>query len=377
VPWLILTLVLQFASGCGKKGPPLPPLRRGPDRITAVSARQEGRSVVVTGILPNKSQDGGPLAPIVEVRVFRLDRGGLSGVPGEKVKSFQRSALRQFTKDARRISVASGESLGRSLSGRRFVSVDPEPLTGLIPEGGKEFTYALTAVDAEKRSAPLSSFAAIRIFPPPLPPGNLKAELAEKSIHLFWEPPSPQAQNEGPLYNVYRSEKEGLFLDRPRNDRPLSQPLFEETDFVFGRDYYYVVRSVVASGSASRESENSSPLRVSPRDVYAPAAPTGFAVSAEGNVVKLYWFPNEESDLAGYRIYRSESESGGFTEIARVGNAETSYVDKAATAGVKYYYCVTAVDRADPSNESSRSEVRGDRLPSPNPPARKNKPGKP
>ena len=355
VPWLILTLVLQFASGCGKKGPPLPPLRRGPDRITAVSARQEGRSVVVTGILPNKSQDGGPLAPIVEVRVFRLDRGGLSGVPGEKVKSFQRSALRQFTKDARRIAVVSGESLGRSLSGRRFVSVDPEPLTGLIPEGGKEFTYALTAVDAEKRSAPLSSFAAIRIFPPPLPPGNLKAELAEKSVHLFWEPPSPQAQNEGPLYNVYRSEKEGLF----------------------GRDYYYVVRSVVASGSASRESENSSPLRVSPRDVYAPAAPTGFAVSAEGNVVKLYWFPNEESDLAGYRIYRSESESEGFTEIARVGNAETSYVDKAATAGVKYYYCVTAVDRADPSNESSRSEVRGDRLPSPNPPARKNKPGKP
>jgi len=355
--------VLLLGSGCGKKGPPLPPLKRGPDRVTAVSARQEGKSVVLSGLMPEHSQDGGPLAPIEEVRVFRLDRGGFAGVPGPGGRSLQRTAHKQFTKEARRVAVLSGEDLGRSISGKRFAFADSAPLAGPIPEGGKDLTYAVTVVDTEKRSSPLSAFAAIRILPPPLPPANLKKELMEKRIRLSWEPPPPQAQKETPLYNVYRSELEGVYPDPPRNQRPLSLPLFEETDFAYGRTYYYVIRSALVSGASSRESENSVSLQVLHRDIYAPAPPTGFAVSAERGAVKLYWFPNEEPDLAGYRIHRSESESEGFAEIARVGAGESSYVDQAVKPGVKYYYCLTAVDSSNPPNESGRSEVRGDRLP--------------
>ena len=46
--------------------------------------------------------------------------------------------------------VPAPEMLASSRSGRRFTYVDPEPLDGPIPQGGKDFTYALAAVDAEK-----------------------------------------------------------------------------------------------------------------------------------------------------------------------------------------------------------------------------------
>ncbi|MCI0568807.1 MAG: hypothetical protein L0Z52_11590 [Acidobacteria bacterium] len=376
---LRLALIGGFlvAVGCGKKGPPLAPLQRGPDRITGVSARQEGNEVVLVGLLPEHSQDGGPLTPITEVLVFRLDRGGLVGGTGASSKSFQRSAMRQFTKDSRRVASLMGEALAAARTGRRLTFVDQKPLEGPIPQAGKDLTYALTAVDAEKRSSLLSPFAAIRILPPPQPPVNLKAELSEKNIRLSWEAPPPLAEGDAPLYNVYRSEVEGVFLDPPRNALPLTTLLFEETSFTFGKHYSYVVRSVLVSGKSSRESVNSAALGVDPRDVYAPAAPSGFAVSAEAGVLKLFWFPNDETDLAAYKVYRSESETGEFVEIGRVAPTESSYVDQAVKPGVRYYYCLTAVDGAEPPNESSRSEVRGDRLPPATPPAPvKKKPGK-
>jgi hypothetical protein len=372
-----LTGAILLSMACGKKGPPMPPLRRGPDRMASVSARQEGKGVVLTGLLPQHSQDGGPLAPIVEVRIWRLDRGGLTGLSGGQAKTAERNAVRQFTKDAKRIATVEGEALRKALSGRRFAFLDPDPLGGEIPQAGKDLTYALTAVDIEKRSSTVSNFAALRLLPPPMPPANLQAEVSEKAIRLFWEPPAPQAQEVSVQYNVYRSETEGLFLDPPRNAQPLAQPAFEDTEFSFGKEYFYSVRSVAVSGKASRESEGSASLKLSAKDVYAPVAPTGFAVSAEGNVIKLYWFPNSETDLAGYRIYRSTSETEGFTELARPAAADSTYVDAAVEAGVKYYYSITAVDTAEPPNESERSEVRTDRIAPQAPGGGKPPPGKP
>jgi fibronectin type 3 domain-containing protein len=196
-----------------------------------------------------------------------------------------------------------------------------------------------------------------------LPPSNLRSEISEKRIRLSWEPPASEAKAETVFYNLYRTEREGVFLDRPRNDKPLAQPLFEDEDFSFGRTYYYAASSLIVEKGASRESENSLAVQVVPVDVYAPAVPTGLAVSAEKGVIKLYWFPNSEGDLGGYWIYRSEKEDGDFERIGMAGPAESTYVDLTTKPGIKYYYAVTAMDHATPPNESARSEVHGDRLP--------------
>ncbi|MCK7579394.1 MAG: DUF2437 domain-containing protein [Chromatiales bacterium] len=60
---------------------------------------------------------------------------------------------------------------------------------------------------------------------------------------------------------------------RRLNDKPLSEPRFEDADFVFGRAYRYVVRAVAAAEETA-ESEDAVPLDVQPRDVF-PAGRTG------------------------------------------------------------------------------------------------------
>ena len=366
---LVVTVVLLPAAGCGKKGPPLPPLRHGPNRVAELSCRQRGKEVLLTALLPDRNQDGSPVSEIREVRVFRTDRGPALG-PGSTGRSAQRAALKQFNREAQRLADLSGEALETALSGRRITFIDADPLPGAVPDRGQDLTYAMVVVDSDRHASPLSSLITIRVLPPPLPPSNLKSEVSEKRIRLTWEPPAAEGKEEAPLYNLYRAEAPGASSERPRNEKPLPQPFFEDESFAFGKTYQYAVRSVIVEKGTSRESEDSLPLQVTPADVYPPAAPTGLAVSAEGGVIKLYWFPNSESDLGGYRVYRSEKEGEGFEAIGGAGPAESAYIDGTAAPGVKYYYAVTAVDQSVPPNESARSEVHGDRLPRAAPPTR-------
>jgi len=319
--------------------------------------------VVLTGVLPEHSEDGSPVKGILEVRIFRLDRALTPQGYTLAGKSAQRTAFRQFNKEARRVATLSGDNLEKALAGRRLTYIDPQPVATANTENGSNLTYAMTVVDVVKRSSQLSRLTEIRVLSPPLPPSNLRAEMSEKHITIRWEPPSPQGGREPAGYNVYRAEREGRYPERPRNERPLTQLFFEEEGFEFDRTYSYVVRSVAGEPPRYRESEDSVPLAVNAHDVYPPAVPTGLAVSAEEGVMKLYWFPNNETDLAGYRIYRSERETEGFELIGEAGPADTTYVDKTLRTGIKYYYSVTAVDRATPPNESDRSEAHGDRLP--------------
>jgi fibronectin type 3 domain-containing protein len=373
---LLAGSALTLAAGCGKKGPPLPPLRHGPERVTSLACHQKGRQILVTGVLPDKSQSGEPMAPIQELRVFRLDRG-IPSVPGVRGRAEQRAAIRLFTKEAKTIVTLSGESLSKAISGRWISYVDPDPVPGRIPNQGQPFTYALTVVDAARHSSPLSQLVSIQMLPPPLPPSNLRSEISEKKIRLSWEPPASEGKDQTLLYNIYRSEEEGAFPAKPRNDKPLAQPFFEDEDFSFGKIYYYAATSLIEQEEATRESETSLVLQVKPVDLYPPTVPTGLSVSAENGVIKLYWFPNSESDLGGYRIYRSEKEDEGFEKMGDAGPAETTFVDSTAKPGVRYYYAITAVDQSTPPNESARSEVHGDRLPPQQPDPTNHAPGAP
>lgn len=91
-----------------------------------------------------------------------------------------------------------------------------------------------------------------------------------------------------------------------------------------------------------------------PADLSPPAAPRGLTtITGDGEVVVL-WYPNEEWDLEGYRIYRNDRPSGDYQRIAWVGASRPAeYVDRAVRNGDTYYYAVSAVDFA--GNESDLS----------------------
>jgi fibronectin type 3 domain-containing protein len=70
-------------------------------------------------------------------------------------------------------------------------------------------------------------------------------------------------------------------------------------------------------------------------------------------VVDLSWSINLETDLAGYRVYRSE-QAGTPGELLTPELLLTpAYRDTSVKSGQKYWYSVTAVDRS--GNESAPS----------------------
>lgn len=89
----------------------------------------------------------------------------------------------------------------------------------------------------------------------------------------------------------------------------------------------------------------------------APAPPADLTAKSNSGSVELNWTSNQETDLAGYNVYRSETQGGNYNTIAR--NITTnSFVDNNLDDKT-YYYAIKAVDkslnRSAYSNEISAS----------------------
>ena len=89
-------------------------------------------------------------------------------------------------------------------------------------------------------------------------------------------------------------------------------------------------------------------------DTTPPAVPTGLMATNAGNGnVSLDWGDNDESDLAGYNVYRSTTIGESYTKINTSLVTSSNYADSGLTNGSTYYYVVRAVDTSD--NESGNS----------------------
>jgi len=67
--------------------------------------------------------------------------------------------------------------------------------------------------------------------------------------------------------------------------------------------------------------------------------------------VTLIWDPNNESDLAGYRIYYGIA-SRSYDNVIDVGNTETCTVTS-LIPGVTYYFAATAYNTSELESEYS------------------------
>ncbi|HOG16114.1 MAG TPA: DUF799 family lipoprotein [Syntrophales bacterium] len=88
-------------------------------------------------------------------------------------------------------------------------------------------------------------------------------------------------------------------------------------------------------------------------DTTPPAKIGKVAAVGRNTTVLLNWEKSATGDLAGYRVYRSETPLTGYAEIAKTELPE--FRDAGLVNSKKYYYAVTAVDRA--GNESDRSDA--------------------
>jgi hypothetical protein len=156
-------------------------------------------------------------------------------------------------------------------------------------------------------------------------------------------------------YNVYRGLADGPAPEAPIHPIPTTDTEYLDSDVQQGERYRYVVRLLLADGMPLRESASSTPAVVLARDLIPPLPPQGLVAVQEGQTVRLFWNPNDERDVAGYRVYRRVRGR----EWEAIGPAlveQMTYNDRDVYAGMSVAYRVSALDRADPPNESAPSE---------------------
>ena len=352
---LVAAAALHVA-GCGKKGPPLPPLRILPRPAQSVHVRQVGEDAILDATLSLSRTDDSPLGPGAAVRILRMRPSPALRPAAVSV----RYLMTVFEKEAALLAAVEGDDLKGAAATGRIVYRDRSALGDI--QGGAagspspsppRYLYAVQVVDGRGQRSALSAPQEIQLAVPSAPPAHLIVQTAEGEVRLAWESGEPGAQGE--LFNVYRreaSQPEQSLV--PLNAAPLAGRIYVDTRFTYGVTYRYSVRALLQPPPPLRESVPCDEVEARPLDVYPPRAPTGLAAAVEGQAIKLYWFPNSESDLHGYRVYRREAQ-GEFRPIGEVDAAETSYSDTTAARGVRYHYEVTALDGATPPNESARS----------------------
>ena len=150
-------------------------------------------------------------------------------------------------------------------------------------------------------------------------------------------------------YNVYKSDKPGVYSLTPVNREPLKELSFKDV-FTINKSVFYTIRSV--SGSLIRdEGPSSIELVVNPEE-FVPPAPENLQAVPTQNNVSLIWKESSATWVRGYRIYRETNKQEGFVSI---GETQTpSFLDSEKPA-TKRTYRVTALG---PAKEGPPAEIR-------------------
>lgn len=352
---------LLTVAGCGAPGEPVPPSPPVPVAVTDLAAQQAGDGVELTFTLPVKTVSGDRLATPPAVEFFR----GAAKPDGSPDK-----------KSFRVVYAIPGALVSNYLSDGRLKFVDPIAPSETQAHPGASVFYEVRTRASRKRSSADSAIVSVRMFPVAEAIAHVDARITESAIDLSW--PAPMRTSAGdPLtalsgYRIYRGELDPATAEIAATDfskakwkspltllAPSTENSYADTLFDFGKTYAYVVRSVVLVDGNSLESSDSAPAIVSPRDTFPPAAPQGLVGGAVAGptpasvVVDLSWSISLETDLAGYRVYRSEQQGTRGTLITSELLLAPAYRDTSVEPGHRYWYTVTAVDRA--GNESAPS----------------------
>lgn len=337
---LLLIEVVLWNSGCGKQGAPRPPLPRGPLPPTDVSARQTGASAVISFRVPAPRGDKPSMQP-ARVELVRVEyRPGNVAPPDPNA----------FRRRGQVVATLQGDPL----PGGERVKILDETLTlgdGSLPPG-TTLRYGIRVRDRRGRSSPL--VVALDLVPviPPSPPASITAIATAEGIRLNWE----GAVSDDPgRYNLYRALAGGRYTGKPLHPSPLSVSEFLDTTVQMGQTYTYMVRSAVSDSEPYLESVSSPEVRVLAEDLFPPSRPGGLVAVQEGAGIRLFWNPGEERDLSGYRIYRRLND-GEWMTLEPDPVTQPLFLDRSVRTGDRIFYRVSAVDRADPPNESAPSE---------------------
>jgi len=390
-------LAVSALVACGKKGPPLPPLRPVPGPVTELAARRAGTEVRFTFKVPAQNVDASRPVSLDRVEVFAVTVGPEAEVPpnrtlllpkylvatipvrpveeeGQATPAPKPGAPVPATKEDSRPAPGDLTTFVEELNEARLKpQVLPTPAPAAVAPTTTAVASAWAATVGRLKEAPVAtrvyvirgvsrqgrpgqpservSVPVMEVLPPPT---GVTVAVAESQVTLSWSPPAVAdplaALGAPPVYNVY-----GGTSPTPLNPSPLPLTTFDRAGATFGTEECFVVRTVVTRGNLSIESPASAPACVTATDTFPPTAPKGLSAVANLGAINLIWDANTESDLAGYIVLRGEVPGDKLQAITAAPIRETTYVDATAKPGTRYVYVIVAVDRATPANTSPQS----------------------
>lgn len=339
--------------GCGKKGPPLPPLVRLPVAPPDFTAVRRGPSVAIQFVVPAGNNDGSTPADIARVEVYALT-GLPTATPDEIIKRGKRVATVQVNRP--RDPDETPEQTKRREAARLTDALD-QGVTARLSEAlafdvsadvSEVRSYLAVAFNRRGRRGPFSTRVLVPLISPPAAPSAPAVSWDEKAITVGWAPPDPTPSADV-AYNVYVAGE----VEARLTDMPVTDLFLVDSHLEWGTERCYLVRTAVVAENMSLESEASPPTCVTPTDIFEPARPQGLTTVAGDGTINLIWNPNNESDLAGYLVYRAIAPSENLVAVTPAPVVETTFSDS-VPSGARVTYAIRAVDKA--GNASALSE---------------------
>jgi hypothetical protein len=320
-----------------------------------------GDTIEVRVPLPVRMVDGTPVPGFTGLRLERVVRElGPEGAP-------RPVGRQEFDGAAIAAELQAGGAPEASPPPPGAVFLHSEPVSLARPAGTPAaVSYAARFQVRRKWSPPTAPITLVVDAAPP-PPAGFSLEATGAGARLAWEPPPEQERGTA----VYRTRPGRPFPFQPMTVVPATEGNFLDPTVVMGPGeiYLYEIRTARGEGVRSRQSAAAGPLSVDMTDRFPPAAPRSLTALARPGGVDLFWLPNDEADLAGYRVYRREGSAGDWQPLTPEGHVETTWSDQEARPGIAYGYAVSAVDGAVPANESPLSNPQEITVPRPPPPA--------
>ena len=334
---ICLLTIIVGTSGCGYKSDPVPPQSVVPVPIEDLRYSIDDSGVRLTWSYPIKTIKG---TDIVDVSAFDIYR---AVVP---LDNYCKTCPIPFGEP---VEVPGGVT---SETGKRRMA---EYRTSLLRSGHKYFfkVRSKTSWWADSGDSNIVSFVWHK---PTTAPEMVSAVADDSKIELKWDAVTTLIDNspvDGKVsYQVMRSEGGKGFS--PVGD-PVTDTRFVDRKVVNGRKYFYKVQSQLVYKGHIVDGGMSEIVNATPVDKTPPPPPTGLRAVQTGAGIKIFWDPAEDSHVAGFRIYRRAKNEKTPKLIGEVKSIYTLFEDKDAPDNIRVYYSITAIDKADPPNESDYS----------------------
>jgi hypothetical protein len=402
-------------TGCGKSGPPLPPLVRVPAAPANIVADRRGDTVDIEFSVPSANTDGSRPANVERVDVYAIT--GPASIPddqilkhGTKVASIEVKAPRDPDKtvdpeeSSDEMELPEGKGLNQGAVARVSEELSPAAMTpydpATEPDGrGKKpdtvgdvarplvgpatvpsRTYVGVGITTRGRKGTVSKRVTVPLVPPPPPPGKPTVSYNETAVTVTWPPVTlagmvQDANTDGLLesrpigpppptlsYNVYEVaplDASAAAIPTKLTKAPVDDTKFEDKRITWGERRCYAVHSVATTDGLSIESPAADPECATFKDTFPPVAPKGLQALGGESLISLIWEPSPEKDLVGYLVLRGKTPDA-LVQITPEPIPESRFSD-GVQSGLRYFYAVKAVDKGGnvspasaPADETAR-----------------------